>query len=148
MGSKSNWKEFGGPDKEIAVINRAEGRSEVDMFCKYLGIKNSQIKAIMIVGENAQGVKTISRNKAAITYLSVGHALKEAELGVPVKLLPLDGIAANSKTVASGIYPLSRPLNLVTLPKMTNLQKQFIDYARSKKVNGIIKNQSFVPVAN
>jgi len=147
-GRIKNWKDVGGNDEPIVVANRAEGRSELGLVTAFLGIKPSEIKAHLIVGENSHGIKTISRNKRAMTYLSVGHALKEIEFGSPVKLVSLDGVKPSFKTVSSGKFPLARPLNLITKEMPSGLKKAFIDYAKSKSVADIIVSQSFVPVSN
>lgn len=147
-GKIQNWKDVGGPIAAIVVVNRADGRSEVEMVAEYLGIKSADFKASMIAGENAHGIKSISTNINAITYISVGHALKEAEFGVPVKLLSLEGVEATAKTVADSKYPLARPLNLITKSKPSGLVESFINYARGEEVHLIVKNQSFVPLSN
>ena len=147
-GKITNWKELGAHDAKIVVVNRAEGRSELKMFLKRYGIKASDVKASLIVGENAHGIKTVSRNKNAITYISVGHSLKEVELGVPIKLIGLNGIAATLENVAAGKFPFARPLNLVVSEAPQGIQKSFIDYTLSQDVRDLIESQSFVPTTN
>ena len=147
-GQITNWKELGSHDGPIVVVNRAEGRSELKMFLKRYGIRASDIKASLIVGENAHGIKTISRNKNAITYISVGHSLKEVQLDVPIKLVALNGIEATLANVSTGKFPFARPLNLVVSKKPEGIQKSFIDFSLSKDVRDLIESQSFVPTTN
>ena len=147
-GKIKNWKELGAHDGNIVVVNRAEGRSELKMFLKRYGLKASDVKASLIVGENAHGIKTISRNKNAITYISVGHSLKEVQLGVPIKLVALNGVEATMANVGAGKFPFARPLNLVVSKKPQGIQKSFIDFTLSKDVRDLIESQSFVPTTN
>ncbi|MGH7884890.1 MAG: phosphate ABC transporter substrate-binding protein [Thermodesulfobacteriota bacterium] len=146
-GKINNWKEVGGEDAPITVVNKAEGRATLELFLKYFKLKNSDIKAQVIIGDNEQGVKTVSGNENAIGYVSIGTAEYDSDLGVPIKLLPVGGVAASLKNLENESFPLSRPLNFVTKEEPQGLAKIFIDYARSDAVHDIVKEQYFVPVS-
>ena len=144
-GKISNWKEVGGGDNPITVVNKAEGRSTLELFLDYFKLTNSQIKASVVIGDNQQGIKTVAGNPYAIGYVSIGTAEYEASSGVPIKLLPMNTVIASITTVRQGKFPLSRPLNLVTRTVPSGLVKKFIDFARSSAVNDLILDQYFVP---
>lgn len=146
-GKIVNWKDAGGNDAPITVVNRAEGRSEVELFLPYFKIEPGAVTAQVIVGENQQGIKTVAGNPNAITYMSIGSSEADIERGVPIKLLPVGGVDASSETVQNGSFPLSRPLNLVTKGAPQGLVKDFIEYARSEAAHDILKAQYFVPIA-
>lgn len=146
-GKVLNWKDVGGKDQRITVVNKAEGRSTLELFTTYFQLKNSEIKAQVVIGDNQQGVKTVAGNPGAIGYVSIGTGEFEVEQGTPLQLLALDGVAPTSDAVRAGKFPLSRPLNLVTKGEPTGLAKQFVAFARSAQVNDLVKEQFFVPVA-
>ncbi len=146
-GRITNWKDVGGQDARITVVNKAEGRSTLELFLHHFAVKNSEIKAQVVIGDNQQGIKTVAGNPGAIGYVSIGTAEYEAAQGTPIKLLPMGGAAATVATVRDGRFPLSRPLNLVTKGEATGLAKRFIDFARSKSVNDLVEAQFFVPPA-
>lgn len=146
-GEITNWKQVGGKDALITVVNKAEGRSTLELFLHHYKLKNSDIKPQVVIGDNQQGVKTVAGNPSAIGYVSVGTAEFESGNGSPIKLLPMDGIAATVKNVRNGSFPLSRPLNLVTKTAPQGLAKRFIDFASSKEVYDIVEAQYFVPLA-
>jgi phosphate transport system substrate-binding protein len=145
-GKITNWSEVGGDDAPITVVNKAEGRSTLELFCHHFKLKNSDIKAKVVIGDNEQGIKTVAGNPNAIGYVSIGTAEYDIAHGSPIKLLPIDGVAATSENVANGKFPLSRPLNLVTKSPPEGLVKEFIDFARSEKVHDLVREQSFVPL--
>ena len=147
MGLITNWKVLGGKDAPITVVNKAEGRSTLELFLHYFSLKNSEIKAHVVIGDNQQGIKTVAGNPNAIGYVSIGTAEYEAGHGTPVKLLPMKGVVADVATVRAGKFPLSRPLNLVTKTAPIGVAKRFIDFAQSKQVNDLIEAQFFVPLA-
>lgn len=147
-GKIKNWKALGGVDKRITVVNKAEGRSTLELFLAHFGLKNSQVRAQVIIGDNQQGIKTVSGNPYSIGYVSIGTAEFEAANGTPIKLLPMATIPASVDNVRNGSFPLARPLNLLTQEIPTGLTKQFIDFAQSAHVNDLIEAQFFVPLAH
>ena len=105
-----DWSKVGGSKGKIVVSNRANGRSELDLVCEFLGLQPGQVRADVVDGETQQSLKTVITNKNAITYTSVGAAQDAANRGEPIKLLPLDGVVASSESVSSGEFPLARPI--------------------------------------
>jgi phosphate transport system substrate-binding protein len=120
-GDIRNWREVGGKDAKITVVNKAEGRSTLELFLHYF--------------------------PGAIGYVSIGTAEFEEAQGTPIRQLPLDGVAATVANVRNGSFPLARPLNLVTTGKESALARRFIDYARSEAVHDLVTEQYFVPLA-
>jgi phosphate transport system substrate-binding protein len=143
-GSIGNWRELGGREAPITVVNKAEGRSTLELFLQYFALNNSDIRAHTIIGDNEQAVKTVAGNANAVAYVSIGTAEYDRAQGIPIKLLPLDGVAASSQTVAQGEYPLSRVLNLITKTAPHGLQQQFIEFAQSGAAADLVAKQGFV----
>ncbi len=146
-GYITNWQEVGGKDARITVVNKAEGRSTLELFLHYLELKNSDIKPHVIIGDNQQGIKTVAGNPGAIGYVSIGTAEFESTQGTSIKLLPMESIAATVENVRNHSFPLSRPLNLITLGKPSSLAQRFIDFAQSERVDDLIQAQYFVAPA-
>jgi phosphate transport system substrate-binding protein len=147
-GKINNWQQLGADDRQITVVNKAEGRSTLELFLQHFSLKNSQIKAQVVIGENQQGIKTVAGNPGAIGYVSIGTAEYEQALGTPIKLLPMAGEVATVESVAKGYYPLSRQLNLVVKTKPVGLLKKFIAFAQSTEVRDLIDAQFFVAPLN
>lgn len=146
LGHINNWQQVGGPDQPITVVNKAEGHSTLELFVKYFKLKNKDIKADIVIGSNQQGIKTVSGNPWAIGYVSIGTAEFEAQNGTAIKLLGVGGAKASTAAVKQGTYPLSRPLNFVTLSPPQGLVKEFIEFARSPQAYKIVEQQYFIPV--
>jgi phosphate transport system substrate-binding protein len=144
-GKLTDWSAVGGKAGQITVVNKAEGRSTLELFCHHFGLKNADIKAHVVIGDNEQGVKTVAGNPGAIGYVSIGTAQIGVESGVSIRMLPMDGVVASTKTVLDRTWPLARPLNLVTKGEPTGLVKEFIALAQSKDVDDLITDLAFVP---
>lgn len=143
-GKVLNWKQVGGKDAKIVVINKAEGRSTLGVFLDYFRLTNQQIRASIVIGDNQQGIMSVAADPQAIAYVSIGAASQEIRRGSTIRLLPLAGINANIQNVKTGQYPLSRPLNLVTtLPVKPSIER-FMTFASSPQVQDLVENQFFV----
>lgn len=147
-GKIVNWRAVGGRDAPIVVVNKAEGRATLELFLGHFHLRNADIKAHVIVGDNEQGIKTVAGNPDAIGYVSIGTAEYDVTHRVPIKLLPIGGVPATLASVRNGAFPLSRPLNLVTKNNPHGLAKAFIDFARSHDAHDLVRQQYFVPLAD
>ena len=147
-GKITNWNAVGGKDAAINVVSKAEGRSTLEVFLHYFKLKNTDIKAHVVIGDNEQGIKTVAGNRHAIGYVSIGTAEYDESQGVPITLLPIGGVPASTESVRNETFPISRPLHIVTRTPPTGLAKAFIEYAQSKAVHDIIRQQYFVPLAD
>ncbi len=147
-GKIDNWQEINGKNAPITVVNKAEGRSTLEVFLDYLQIQNSEIKASVVIGDNQQGIQTVAGNPDSIGYVSIGTAEFSRNSGISIKLLPLNNIAATTENVQNETFPLSRPLNLVTKAQPQELTQAFIEFTQSEEVHDIVQKQEFVPIAD
>jgi phosphate transport system substrate-binding protein len=144
-GKIENWSALGGPDEDIVVVNKAEGRSTLESFVEYFGVQTKDIKADAVVGDNEQGIKTVAGSPYSIGYVSIGNAEYDAGKGVPIKLLPLEGVPASRETVANQKFPIVRPLNLVVSKEPTGVVREFIQFTRSRDVRDVVESFYYVP---
>lgn len=144
-GRTANWKQAGGRAAPVLVAKAEETRSSTELFARFFDLRYDRIQAQQVVGDNPARIRLLVENPNAILYMSVGEAERNAQSGVPLKLLPIGGVVASSKSIRSGDYPISRPLTLVTRAMPAGLAKQFIDYALSAEVTDLIVAHDFVP---
>ncbi len=143
----NNWNEVGGPDAPITVVNKAEGRSTLELFLAHYKLKAEDIRADVVIGDNQQGILTVSGDPNAIGYVSIGTAAYESSNGTPIRMLPMAGVVPSLATVRDGTFPLSRPLNLVTHGEVSQLAEAFITFCQSAGANDLVEAQYFVPIA-
>lgn len=144
-GQLKSWSALGGPQQRPVIVNKAEGRSTLELFLEHFELDNSQIAADVVIGDNQQGLKTVVANQWAIAYVSIGATAYEAAHGAPIRLLRLDGVEPSLANIANGRFPLSRPLNLLTHGPISAAVGSFVDFASSQQVVPLIKAQYFVP---
>ena len=98
------------------------------------------------MGDNEQGIKTVSSDMNAIAYVSIGAALINKKHGVPLSLVKLDGVTPSAANIKNGKYSVVRELNLVTKPQVDGDSQKFINYIYSDVAKKIIEENHFVPV--
>jgi phosphate transport system substrate-binding protein len=145
-GKIRDWSEVGGRSGQIVTENKAEGRSTLELFLDHFKLTSPQIKADIVVGDNEQAIKVITGNEQAIGYVSIGSAVYSADNGLPIKPLPLNGVAPTIDAVKSKQFPIVRELNLVVSKEPSGLVKEFLEYAQSPKVTDLVKDLFYVPV--
>ena len=146
-GSIRSWAGLGGTKGPITVVNKAEGRSTLELFLAHFELSAADIRPSVIIGDNLHGILTVAGDPQAIGYVSIGTAEREITQGRTIRLLALDGAQPSTEAVRARNYPLSRPLNLVTRPSPSPLASAFIAFARSAEVDPLVEAQYFVPLA-
>ena len=141
----SNWKEVGGPDLPIVLIHMTEGRALLDLFLDHFKLRSTQIRADALIQDSEQGLQAVASRPGAIAYVSCSRA-QAASASLPIRSLPSGGVEPTTEHVRSGVYPLARPLQLVTRETPRGLAAEFIDFARSNAVHDLIQKHHFIPL--
>jgi len=142
QGKIKNWKEVGGPDLEIGLVNRDEASGTREAFSKFvLGTADFDPTAAVLPG-TGQVRAVVAQAAGAVGYISLGF------VDPSVKALSIDGIPANETMVGNGTYPLSRYLHFLTKGQPTGLAKAYIDFVLSPKIqDSVVRDAGFLPVA-
>jgi phosphate transport system substrate-binding protein len=144
-GKIKNWKEVGGDDAEIIVVNRTFGSGTRVNF---------QLKALkgedfMTKGDNYKEVKTSGDMKTAVetTPNAIGY-MDLVYITTKMKALKINGVAATASNVINGTYEVWGYGYYMTKGQPTGATKAFIDYVQSKKFqNGSLKKLKFIPIS-
>lgn len=143
-GKIRRWSELEGADKKVDVIHRPPDRNVRRGFESSLGIREGQAAAGTIARSDQKALSTVSGQDNAVTYVSLGEALKALEDGVPIRILPVDKVEPGEPTVKDGRYPLRRPVLFLTAEHPDPLTDAFVTFARSPEGQKIVKKM-FVP---
>jgi len=141
-----NWRAFTTWDREITVVNRAEGHATLEIFLEHTGLNRDEIKPDAVGGDNAQIIRLVANSKTAIGYVSVGEAIHAREIGIPVRLLTLDGIEPTLAHIADKTYPMFRQLYLIARGAPSAQGRVLIDFFHSKDGQQIIREAKYVPI--
>lgn len=144
MGKITNWKQLGGPNRNIVMISRDTNSGTYETFKKLVMKKVKIVEGCEYVGSNGAVRGRIQSTPTAIGYVGLGF------LDKTVKGLKVNGVYPSNKTISSGTYPIARPLFMFTngYPKMGSVVYQFVTLYLTKKGQEIVKRIGFVPCTN
>ena len=108
-GKITNWKEVGGEDLKIQVINRDEASGTREAFRTIVMDGTPFDRRSAVLSGTGQVRDVVSRSRGAIGYISLGF-VESLNAKTSVKAVSVNHVEASEKTVASGGYPISRDL--------------------------------------
>ena len=140
-GKITNWKELGGPDQKITLVNRPESSGTRAVFNKFALDGATPAEGITEDASNTVK-KIISETPGAIGYLALSYFTDNT-----VTPLSIDGVKATSETIQSGKFPVWAYEHMYTKGEPTEVEKAFLDYMMSDEVqNTILPKQGYLPV--
>ncbi len=149
VGEIRNWEEFGGPDEEIIVVRRDQASGTFGAFMEAVLVRNygddaRYIRRALVTESNGNMATMVTQTPYAIGYVSLVTMRRVLEQGG--KAISVDGVENSIETVATGEYPITRPLNILTVGEATGSRKVFIDFLLSDEGQDIVRDVGFLPV--
>nr|WP_017552704.1 phosphate ABC transporter substrate-binding protein PstS family protein [Heyndrickxia coagulans] len=140
-GKIKNWKEVGGKDLKIVVINRAEGSGTRAVFEKQALDGATAVKA---QEQDSSGTvqKIVNETPGAISYLAFSY------INNKVKALKVDGVEPTEENVKTNKWKIWAYEHMYTKGKATGLTKKFIDYMLSDEVQkNLVPKLGYMPIS-
>jgi phosphate transport system substrate-binding protein len=150
-GKITNWKDLGGQDMKIVVVNRDESSGTYKSFWEIVcqgayGKAVAYTKDALVAKENGEVAAKVASTPGSIGYVGMAFADEVAKAGG--RSLMVDGVKDTIPNVVAKKWPISRGLYLVTkgAPVAGSVEKAFIDFILSAKGQAIVKSVDFIPV--
>lgn len=142
-GKIKNWKELGGKDQKITLVNRPDSSGTRATFVKYA--LDGATPAEGITEDSSNTVKKlIAETPGAIGYLAFSYLTVDK-----ITPLSIDGVKPEESNVESGKYTIWAYEHSYTKGEPDGLAKQFLDYLMSDEVQKeIVKDQGYISVSN
>ena len=139
-GRITNWKQLGGQDLEITIVNRAASSGTRVTFDAVIMDGKSPIRT-QEQDSNGMVKSIVAQTPGAISYLSFAY------LDDSVKTLKLNGFEPNAKNVATNDWPIWSYEHMYTKGKPNSYTKQFLDYMISDEVQEKnVKKMGYIPI--
>ncbi|QJD83936.1 phosphate ABC transporter substrate-binding protein [Cohnella herbarum] len=144
-GKVTNWKDVGGSDGDIIVVNRAFGSgTRVNFQMKALAgseflSKGSNYKEVKSSGDMKTAVETTPN---AIGYMDLVYVTSN------MKAVKINDVAPSEANLVNGTYKVWGFGYYMTKGQPDGATKAFIEYIQSSKFqNGSLKKLKFIPIS-
>lgn len=146
-GEITNWKEVGGQDLAINVVNRPKSSGTRATFADtIMGGKNEKEGLGTIQDSSGSVEKTITSTSGSISYLALSYLTEEKRANI--KLVKIDGVEASKENIVSKKYPFWSYEHMYTKGEATGLTKAFIEYVMSDENKAIVEKLGYIPVSD
>jgi len=141
-GKITNWKEVGGDDQKITLVNRPASSGTRTTFFTFALDKNQEAQGIT---EDSSGTvrKIVSETPGAIGYAALSYIDNTT-----IKAIKLDGVEPTVENIATNKYPVWAYEHMYTKGEPTGDVKAFLDYVLSDKFQQeVVPQAGYIPVS-
>ncbi|MHC5598512.1 MAG: substrate-binding domain-containing protein [Nostoc sp.] len=140
-GDIKNWRELGGANADIVLLDRPEDESAKKLLRKYyLGEEKTTTKAV-ILNKEGELIETLQSTPNSIGAFSLASSLINK---LPVNHLSLNGVAPKAQNFATGQYEMVRHIGIICEKEPSAPTQDFIDFIFSNEGEKLLQNNGFV----
>ncbi|WP_291955582.1 phosphate ABC transporter substrate-binding protein [Mahella sp.] len=139
LGKITNWKDVGGKDQAIVVVNRPTSSGTRATFVKVAFDGEEPIEGNTLTEDsNGTVLKTVAETPGAISYLGLAY------LDDSVAALKLDGVEPTVDNIVAGTYPIWSWGHMYTKGEPTGAVKAFLDFMATDDVAEIARSKNYI----
>lgn len=132
----ANWKELGGPDKQIVLVVPGMDTGAFKNFCQ-MALKQSDVKYDFTTYRSTGVVELVRRIPWSISFISMGAPASQAA----VKTLKINDFDYQDEK-----YPYVQTFSFITKGKLEGAAKQFVEYVFSPEAQATIRKNEMIPL--
>ena len=147
-GRITDWKALGGKPQRIAFFNKEPGRGTWEVFAQWLygSAKAAPQASFPEVGGNEEARNKVASTRGALSQLSASWADGRRVFALGLKLEDGTVVGPTPPNLASGKYPLSRPLLLLTRGEPEGNAKVFTDFLLGERGQDLVRKHGYLGV--
>lgn len=145
-GTITNWKELGGPDAQILLLDRPEDESAKRLLREhYLGQDLPNSPNAIILRKEGELIQTLQSTPYSIGAFSLAYAISQ---DLPVNHLSLDGVAPTSENLKTDRYQMARTISVISNKNTSDTTQAFVNYIFSPLGVNMMEQSGFVPFSS
>ena len=145
-GKIKNWKEVGGADMKVTVINRPKSSGTRATFKEFALDKKEEVAGL--TQDSSGAVKqAVKQTDGAISYLALSY-FADAANKEGLNILKIDGVSANAENISTDKYKVWAYEHMYTKGEPTEITKAFLDYMVSPEMKAGITKLGYIPMAD
>ena len=143
-GTITNWKEVGGDDVTIVVLNRKAGSGTRATFeAAVFGNEANEFKGDAELDKSGDVQTQLSSTDNAISYLDFSH-FDDSKFNA----IKVEGVEPKSENVYDNSFPIWATEHMYCAEDADEATTAFLEYMLSDDVQGsLVEEQGFIPVA-
>lgn len=144
MGEITNWKDLGGKDLDITVINRASGSGTRATFESAVLGSDKVPESFKPQEQDSSGTvaKMVAQTPGSISYLAFSYYTSD------FTALKVDGVEPKEDSVATNDWTIWSYEHMYTAASPDEVTQAFIDYMLGDEVQGsLVESTGYIPVS-
>jgi phosphate transport system substrate-binding protein len=142
----TNWQQAGGKPQRIAFFNKEPGRGTWEVFVHWAYGSSGAAPQVSFpeVGGNEETRNKVASTRGALSQLSSSWADGRRVFALGIKMDDGRVIQPTNENIASGAYPLSRPLFLLTKGEPTGAAKTLVGFMLGERGQALVKKHGYL----
>ena len=142
----TNWKDLGGPDRRIAFFNKEPGRGTWEVFVHWVygNAKKAPAVSFPEVGGNEETRNKVASTPGALGQLSSSWADGKTVFALALKTDAGQDVLPTPANVATGTYPMSRPLYVLTNGEPAGEAKVLVDFLLGDRGQALVRKHGYL----
>ncbi len=147
-GNITNWKEVGGKDLPIHVVNRPKSSGTRATFKNTILKDKDEKEGLGLTQDSTSAAKkTVQETSGAISYVALSNLRNDKEKE-GLKLLKIDGVEPTKENIVAKKYPFWAYEYMITKGEPKAEVKVFIDYIKSEENKETIISEGYIPMSD
>jgi len=140
QGQRDDWASWEGMPGMPQIISREDASGDYAFFQRRV-MGDNRVTLTALLAPSTQAVlNVVAEDPLAVGYVS------SARVDGHVRILAIEGVPPAPEAIATGIYPLSRELHLVSLEEPQGAIRSFAQWMLDSQGQDIVQRQGFLPV--
>ncbi|WP_072153071.1 phosphate ABC transporter substrate-binding protein [Weissella viridescens] len=144
-GKITNWKEVGGKDEKIVLVNRAQGSGTRFTFEQNV-LDGKSAKTSQEQDDNGAVQKIVGQTPGAISYLAFSYT--QGNAASKIKTISVDKVKPTDKNVADNKWKIWAYEHMYTTKNPSKDTKKYIDFVKSDDMKKTTKKLGYIPMSD